>query len=57
MQQWKLYQQHKALQKKLYGTRYPLAEIKKIASKIKKSRDEYYGRQEAIASTETRTRS
>ena len=57
MQQWKLYQQHKAMQKKLYGKRYPLAEIKKIANQIKKSKEDFYGRQEAITSTETRTRS
>ena len=57
MQQWKLYQQHKAMQKKLYGKRYPLAQIKKLANKIKKSKEEFYGRQEAIASSKNSSRS
>ena len=57
MQQWKRYQQHKALQKKLYGTRYPLAEIKKLAKEIKKSTEEFHGRQESIASTQNSSRS
>lgn len=57
MNQWKLYQQHKAMNKKLYGKRYPLAEIKKLAMEIKKSTEEFHGRQESIASTQNSSRS
>ena len=55
MHRFKLWQQHKAMQKKLYGKRYPLTEIKKIANKIKKSKDDFYGRQKAITSAENST--